>query len=779
MKMTRAGAIAVLIVAVAALALPVTVLRARAASSTADVRGRVTATKAAAITKSAVAVQQQGEVVHDSQESIDGRISSETLKALGISKAKGKDASARIANALKKSKGGNGDVSIQSGQPLVLNARSALSAALLTNIGGRDNQFSEVALIADWDGREDCVADREQKVDDFSFSEVEPDVSLTRNAISEHTVANGFAENVYYYGDTVGNFWVGTDVNPGLGSSTAAIDALRQVNIPALLNSGASGGFTITGIGCTDDQVTITGIAVQPVADLGDFGLATCGTIGEVVYVSILDTEGCSSNASNQPLRTRIFAFAFTDGVGAGAMTPAGVIQVFSSQLSNFAGVAVDDDGSLYFQLLDVIQFSGGAIFKAAPIPHVPVTGCSLRSTRVVPSIPTASSINSAQGTTANPILSSSSARLTNYSGPSTLWGDIIAIATGPCNVLYAAVSASFVAGAVSFEQLTQGLFPAPSALGPTPSMVISFADCSGAFDVCSSPAPGVPGTLPVANGFADAAANGLTVSPGVNNFRVFVQGNGPAIPATNPVVGLATGATPLKVDMQIDYVPGHSGLAVNEEGTVFVISGGSPAGIGKNPSPMVGEILCFEDICPSDRRADFVDLRGDAFPNPPASGGNTGDGDSDRFDHIFYQAPLDVNTATPAGLAGLSRGFLRYFWRLAPSPIGPGVTLGVTSTRQTNDDSDGPIVFESFDPGHQVAGGDDQNTPFRGDDDNGLGSPVLVGALSGGFEFVFGGPVGTAACVWNGFFLNSNGNITFGLGDTSPFPTVPAFRSG
>ncbi|MFY9556231.1 MAG: hypothetical protein WAV47_16080, partial [Blastocatellia bacterium] len=199
----------------------------------------------------------------------------------------------------------------------------------------------------------------------------------------------------------------------------------------------------------------------------------------------------------------------------------------------------------------------------------------------------------------------------------------------------------------------------------------------------------------------------------------------------------------------------------------------------GKNPSPMVTEVLCFEDICPADRRADFVDLRGDAFPNPPASGGNVGDGDSDRFDHIFYQAPLDVNTATPAGLAGLSRGFLRYFWRLAPSPIGPGVGLGVTSTRQTNDDSDGPVIFEAFDPGHQVAGGDDQNTPFRGDDDNGLGSPVLVGALSGGFEFLFGGPVGTAACVWNGFFLNSNGNITFGLGDTSPLPTVPAFRTG
>src|SRR4030095_15059817 len=227
----------------------------------------------------------------------------------------------------------------------------------------------------------------------------------------------------------------------------------------------------------------------------------------------------------------------------------------------------------------------------------------------------------------------------------------------------------------VSFDQLGQGLFPSPSAIGPTPSMVISFADCSGAFDVCSGAATGgvttnVGGTLPVADGFADGPAAGTTRTVGVNNFRLFVEGNGPDL---RPAVGGSSAiakSTDLQIDMQIDYVPAHAGLTVNEEGSVFVISGGSPAGIGKNPSPMVTEVLCFEDMCPMDRRADFVDLRGDALPNPPASGGNVGDGDSDRFDHIFYQAPIDVNTATPAGLAGLSRGFLRYPWRLAPNPI-------------------------------------------------------------------------------------------------------------
>jgi hypothetical protein len=47
----------------------------------------------------------------------------------------------------------------------------------------------------------------------------------------------------------------------------------------------------------------------------------------------------------------------------------------------------------------------------------------------------------------------------------------------------------------------------------------------------------------------------------------------------------------------------------------------------------------------------------------------------------------------------------------------------------------------------------------------------------NGGFEFVFGGP--GVNCVWNGFFWNSNGNITFGGGDTSNLPQVPQFRVG
>jgi hypothetical protein len=514
------------------------------------------------------------------------------------------------------------------------------------------------------------------------------------------------------------------------------------------------------------------------------------------VYVSVLDTEGCTRNASNQPLRTRIFAFGFTDT--AAGVASVGAIQILRSQFSNIAGVAVDDDGSLYFQLLDLIQFTGGAIFKSTELCRT-VAGCpSPRINRVIPSIPAPPTLGSWVGTSANPVVVSGGSRHTNYGGGSSLlFGNIVSLASGPCNVLYAAVSRSFNATDDPGTQNTEGLFGAGSAFpAGTPSMIISFADCSGAFDVCSSPAlgEGLPGTLPIADGFADVAANGLTRTAGVNNFRIFALGNGPDI---RPAVG-GTAIVPgtlgsvLKIDMQIDYTL-HSGLAVSGEGTVYCISGGTPAGVGKSPSPMLGEVVCLEDICPMDRRADFVDLRGDTLPNPPASGGNVGDGDSDRFDHIYWQAPLDQVTITPGGLAGLARGFLRYTNRLAPNAIGPGVALGVTQPVLGDDDTSGPILFEFLDPGHQAAGGDDQNVPNRGDDSDTVGVVAAVAGSpaippvpnssapgterNGGFEFVFGGPGVT--CVWNGFFWNSNGNITFGGGDTSNTPTVPGFRTG
>lgn len=676
-----------------------------------------------------------------------------------------------------------------SGLPSVLNSRSALSAALFTNVGGRGTQFSEATLLANWDGREDFTADHSQKVDDFSFAEIEIDQMLTRSAISEHTVANGFNENVYYYGDTVGNLWIGTDLNPGINaSSNAAIDSVSQVNIPQLISTAASGGFTLLNPAagdCTDDQVVITGIAVTPVADLADFG-AACGTIGEVVYVSVADSGGCANNAANQTFRTRILAFGFTDA--AGGVTPVAAIQILRNALHNPGGIAVDDNGSLYFHLADRTQLTNAAIFKVAETPRTVAAcgGANPRVNRVVASIPSGLSggisVNTGQGTAAAPILTAAGMRLTNFSGPSTTFGNIQAIAAGPENTIYAAVSRSFVEGDDLATQATEGAFPNPTQLGATPSMIISFADTSGAFDTCSSPDPSaVQGRIPLGDGISDVSVSGTTRIAGVNNFRVFVLGTGPDLTTLTATQanGIGLQASTLRLRMQIDPTI-FNGLTVDEEGTVYVISGGTPANVGTNPSPTLGEILAFPDCCKRDRRADFLDLRGNSLPNPPASGGNVGDFDSDRFDHVFWAAPIDAATGTPTGASGLARGFLRYTNRLAPNPMGPGVTLGQTiGTLGDDATTTAAILFDSLDPGSQVSGGDDQNSPFRGDDNDGAGNPLLVGALLGGFEFSFGGTQVAATSIWNGFFLNSNGNITFGLGDTDNTPTITEFRSG
>lgn len=648
------------------------------------------------------------------------------------------------------------------GQPNVLNTNGALSAAVITTIGGRGTQFSEVALLADWDGREDGVADRAALIDDFSFVEADIDFSLTRAAISAHTRGNGQpTTNVYYYGDSVGNLWIGQDT----GGAGPQVDTLRQVNIPALVNTGMSGGLTLLNPSAGDatgDQVVVTGIAVNPVADLGDFDLAFCGLIGEIVYVSVLDPSGGAANAANQPFRTRIFAFGLTEGGGVISIT--NVLQILRSPLGNLAGVAVDDDGSLYFQLVDLVQFTGAAIFKVTEQPRT-VCATPNRINRAIITIPTVSL------TSITP-LSTNGVRVTNFSGNSTTFGNIAAIAGGPGNTLYAAVARSFVATDDLATQATEGLFTSAGALGDTPSMIISFADVAGATG---------PTGVPAGDGFADVAASGLARTPGVNNFRVFVLGTGPdpraASGTASPVLG--TTADTLKLDFQVDHTI-YAGLAVDEARQVYLVSGGTPAGVGVDPSPRLGEILLFRDRAPADRRADYVDLRGNQVPNPPASGGNVGDGDSDRFDHIFWQAPRDPVTLMPTGIAGLARGFLRYTNRLGTVEMSPGVTLGTTQQTQGDDATTGPIFFDLLDPGRQVAGGDDQNTPFRGDDNNGGGFPPLPGAVNGGFEFTCGGIVGgTCTTPWNAFFLNSNGSITFNAGDTNNIPTAASLLSG
>jgi hypothetical protein len=78
------------------------------------------------------------------------------------------------------------------------------------------------------------------------------------------------------------------------------------------------------------------------------------------------------------------------------------------------------------------------------------------------------------------------------------------------------------------------------------------------------------------------------------------------------------------------------------------------------------------------------------------------------------------------------------------------------------------------------VAGGDDEMFPFKGDDNDGGGNPPIAGLLSGGFEFVYGGIVASVCTSpWNALFLNSNGNVSFGGGNSSSSPAVGSFLSG
>ncbi len=647
---------------------------------------------------------------------------------------------------------------LSSGLPNIMNPASALSAAVITNVNGQG-----VNLLGDWDGQEDLVADHAGRVADV----LTPNVIVTRSAISEHTIANGFAEDVFYYGDSVGNLYVAASTT--LNDPQPA-PQLLTINLPT----------TVTAFGAiaSDSQIVVTGIAVNPVADLTAFANASGaygnldGLVGEVVYVAFTDTSNGFHLAGNQLVRSGVLAFPVAD-VATPASPPPGVISIAGypvtvdvplavafSIFSNVAGVAVDDDGSVYFQQVDLIGFTGANIMKVAS------TGSNQTRTLATNGITTIGTLDSLNLTVGGPAGQTNT--FTNYSGNSTLWGNVVALASGPGNVLYAAVARSFVAGDDAATQSTEGLFTNPTALGATPSMIVSLADCSGAFDGCLL-------ALPVPNGVAEAAAPGLALTPGVTNFRVFAMGDGPdrrgAPGSASPVFGTTNDT--LKVSFQVDYSI-YAGLTVDEEGSVYVVSGGTPAGAGRNPSPTLGEILIFPDADPADRRADFVDLRGDSVPSPPLPA-NVGDFDSDRFDHIFWQAPMDIASFTPMGVSGLARGFLLYLNRLRTNDLTPGLTNG--RPQGDDDRSTTAVLFGQLDPGHQVGGGDDQVFPFRGDDSDGGGLPAVPGPLEGGFEFAFSN--GGAVTSYNGFFLNSNGNITFGAGDTTFTPTADRLVNG
>lgn len=620
---------------------------------------------------------------------------------------------------------------------------AAFSAAVGTSIGGPGTAADMSLLLGDWDGREDLAVDHDGTVRDRSADANPLTEYQTRFVPSPITKANGMGFNILYGGDSVGNFRIFADLVGDLLSDVEFI-----VNLPTLVATGTSNGFNLAApiVGdATSGSVVVTGIAVSPVADLGDFGPSTCDTLGEVIYVSVYDPAGGSVDALARPIHTRIFAFS-TFTIGGTTFINAPVLQLVRSHLANFAGVAVDDSGSLYFQLIDPTGGAGGAVFKAAELPRT-VCAAANRTHRALPEFLSTATIDLTSPTPVD----LNGVHLTNYSGTSFTFGNIAALASGPCNTLYAAVSRSRVGSDDAATQATEGPFPSPAEVGPTPAMIISFADGAGAVDGCFTPGGSQPGLLPIGDGFADVAQAGLALAPGVNNFRAFALGTGPDVRAAgNPVFGSPSNT--LKLEFQVDFGV-FSGITVDEEDAVHVISGGTPAGVDTNPSAALGEILKFPDRAPSDRRSDFVDLRGDGPPTAP----NTGDGDSDRFDHLFFQAPPD-GSGMPTGLAGLSRGFLLYINRPWPTPP-TGLTVGAP---QGDDDTDGPIAFEGFDPSGQVSGGDDANAPATGDD------------ASGGFEFSFGGYVASVCTQpWTQFFLNSNGNVTFGAGSTDNTPNV------
>lgn len=671
--------------------------------------------------------------------------------------------------------------------PLNLLGNAAFSAAVMTNLGGPAGDLAEIDILGDFDGREDLFADHGIKVDDLSMRiPVTGAWMLTRSAFSAHTIANGFTENIFYYGDSVGNLYVavtgvygsyGTLVDPATVSTKVLV-----LNLPTILNA--------FGTLSSDSQIIITGIVVNPVADLSSFPNVNgsfapfAGQIGEVVYVSFWDPAGGLRLAANNTLvSSGLLAFPVADlpspakaapGVQSDLGFPVmvgGAFGVVFSVFENVAGIAVDDDGSVYFQQADLVNLTGANIVKITDV------GSNLDRSLAVSGILTLTTLNPVDGiygVTSGPM--SQVNWVTNYTGTSPVFGNISAIAGGPHNTLYAAVARSLDPAADAQTQDSSGLFANPEALGVTSSMIISFADVAGALDPCSSypytysvidPGPitrtlSYAGVLPIGDNFADSVAAGTDISAGINNYQVFALGAGPDVGAGLAELGLANADVP-QVDFQVDFGL-FAGLAVDEDYSVYVVSGGTPAYVGRNPSPGRGEILLFPDRSRYDRQADYVDLRGDVMPVLAVSSDLVGDGDSDRYDHIFYTAPLDPLTFQPAGITGLSRGFLAYLNRTRND-----VTrfLGLPNgSPQLDDATSGLVSFYEFDPSHQVDGGDDFSYPYLGDE-----GPFPTNY---GFEFEASSTGASAD-----FYLNSNGSVSFGAGDAAAVSDAAAFLAG
>src|SRR5215471_9283179 len=228
-----------------------------------------------------------------------GRLSDDVVsKAFGITRNPAVDSiemskkvGAAVSSQLSRHGHRGGTIAPEAGEPANMMACSAFSAAIITSEGGRDTQFDEVLTLGDWDGLEDFSADHSGKVDDFSLKQVTNpggtlEFTITRAAISEHTMANGFNEDIFYYADSFGNLYIAATTNLTQQTPTPNVFAL---NLPTL--AFAFGSLA------TDDQIVITGLAVSPVVDLTSFSnvngafASFANQVGEVLYVTFTDTE--------------------------------------------------------------------------------------------------------------------------------------------------------------------------------------------------------------------------------------------------------------------------------------------------------------------------------------------------------------------------------------------------------------------------------------------------------------------------------------------------------
>src|SRR5215212_10292437 len=135
----RAVMMMVVTLAVVALALPIASMRSRAANPPMPSKKVQPTTPAPVVeaTPPALEVQQRSD---DSATTARQRVNSDIIQAMGLakrSKLTAAELSAKIAKGLQR--GSQATAEPQSGTPLVMNTRSALSVAIGTTIGGRDN----------------------------------------------------------------------------------------------------------------------------------------------------------------------------------------------------------------------------------------------------------------------------------------------------------------------------------------------------------------------------------------------------------------------------------------------------------------------------------------------------------------------------------------------------------------------------------------------------------------------------------------------------------------